>query len=229
MTSKLLFKERGLVIPGQEMAAGMDYLPGVGTLRSGDNIVSTSVGLGDVYGKVIRVIPLKGKYIPKVGDTVIGKVSDILISGWRLDIGWAFLAGLRLAEASRDYIPNDADLSRYFNVGEYVACKITKISGTKFIDVTAKGPGLRKLGKGKVISCQSTKVPRIIGKQGSMISTIKEVTGCNITVGQNGIVWISGEDPKMELLVEKAIRKIENESHKSGLTETIGQFLEENK
>ena len=49
-----------------------------------------------------------------------------------------------------------------------------------------------------------------------------------LTVGQNGLVWINGT-PEGELLAVKAIRKIEEESHLSGLTDRIKEFLEKNK
>ena len=227
--SKLLIKEREIVIPGQKLAEGMDFLPSDGTLREKDNIISTHIGLVDVKGRIVKVIPLNGRYIPKVGDVVIGKINEIGMSNWRIDIGWAFFAGLRISEASNEYIPADAPLSRYFDVGETVACKIVKISGTKFVDVTMKGPGLGKLGNGRVIQCNPTKVPRIIGRKGSMIHLLKDASGCRITVGQNGAVWISGSSPDKELLVEKTIKMIEERSHESGLTETISKHLEENK
>jgi len=68
-------------------------------------------------------------------------------------------------------------------------------------------------------------VPRVIGKQGSMVSMIKQATGCKITVGQNGLVWLSGE-PEKELIAVNTIKMIEKNAHKSGLTETIKAFLE---
>jgi len=68
-----------------------------------------------------------------------------------------------------------------------------------------------------------SKVPRLIGKQGSMIELIKNKTNCQIIVGQNGVVWIKGEQ---EGLAAKAILTIENESHISGLTDKITAMLE---
>jgi exosome complex component RRP4 len=59
-----------------------------------------------------------------------------------------------------------------------------------------------------------------------MVGLIKEKTGCKISVGQNGLVWISGK-PDMELLAQNTIKKIEAEAHIAGLTEAIGKFLDE--
>jgi exosome complex component RRP4 len=91
-----------------------------------------------------------------------------------------------------------------------------------------KGVGLNKLKGGRIINVASNKVPRIVGKQGSMVSMIKDATKCNISVGQNGLVWINGT-PDGELLAVKAIRKIEEESHLSGLTDRVKEFLDKNK
>ncbi len=226
--TSILVKEREVIVPGEELAKGLDYLPSDGAFREGEKIISSRLGLFNLDGRLIKVIPLGGRYIPKKNDTVIGTVSDVLFSSWRVDIGWPFDAMVHLREGSRDFIPNDAKLAKYYAPGELVVGKIINVSSTKVVDMSLKLPGCRKLGTGRVIEVQPTRVPRIIGKQGSMISMIKESTGCNIIVGQNGIIWISGTDSKKERVAENAIRKIEAEAHSPGLTEKINKFLKEN-
>ena len=58
-----------------------------------------------------------------------------------------------------------------------------------------------------------------------MIELIKNKTGCQIVVGQNGVVWLKGTN---EGLAAKTVLMIEREAHTEGLTERITQFLEEN-
>ena len=41
----ILVKERDIVVPGQELADGMDYLPSEGAFREGDKIISSKLGL----------------------------------------------------------------------------------------------------------------------------------------------------------------------------------------
>jgi exosome complex component RRP4 len=79
--SNLLVDEKEIVVPGELVAEGMDYIPAVGTFREGDKIVSSLLGLVNLSGRLIKVIPLSGRYIPKSGDVVIGKVADIGFSG----------------------------------------------------------------------------------------------------------------------------------------------------
>lgn len=223
--SKLLVKEKEIVVPGEVLAQGMDNLPGIGTYRKGDDILAGRLGLTYIDGRTIKLIPLSGKYTPKRNDIIICKVIDINFSGWRVDTNSAYSAMLSMKDATSAYIQKGADLTQYYNLGEYIVANVVNVTSQKLVDITMKGPGLHKLKGGRIIEVSPHKVPRIIGKQGSMVSMIKKATNCRIIVGQNGLVWIQGETDK-ELLVEKTIRKIEKESHLAGLTDSIQKFLE---
>ncbi|MBS3152052.1 RNA-binding protein [Candidatus Woesearchaeota archaeon] len=227
--SKLLVQEKEIVVPGQDLAEGMDYLPGEDVIRDKDKLVSTKLGIVGLSGRLVRIVPLNGPYVPKRGDLVIGKIVGVGIGGWRVNIGWPFEANLSVKDATSDFIEKGSDLSKYFNYGDYIIVEIVNVASSKIIDLSMKGPGLRKLGSGRLITIPATKVPRVIGKQGSMISLVKDYTGCKISVGQNGIIWLKGDEPKKELLAIKAINKIENESHISGLTDRMKEFLEREK
>lgn len=225
MESKLLINDRDVVIPGEKLADGMEYLPSQGTYRLEDSIYSKVMGLVTVDGKVLKVRALKGGYLPKRNDTIIGKVTDIMSAGWFIDTFSPYNALLPLKEGSSDFIQRGADLSRYYEIEDFVVVKILSVNSQKQVDVTTKGPGLRKIKGGRIFRINSQKVPRVIGKQGSMINVIKENTNTQVTVGQNGIVWIKGEDPLMENLAEETIKKIEAEAHIPGLTDSISEWL----
>ncbi|NQV08386.1 RNA-binding protein [Candidatus Woesearchaeota archaeon] len=223
---KLIIKEKEVVVPGDDLAEGMDYLPGNGTYRDGEKIVASKLGLASVDGRAVKIIALSGQYSPKRGDTVIGKVIDVTINGWRFEINCAYSSMLSMKDATSQFIQRGADLTQYYNIGEWVTATITNVTSQKLIDLTMKGPGLRKLVGGRIIKVSPSKVPRIIGKMGSMVTMIKTQTNCRITVGQNGLIWLQGE-PKDEILAAETIKKIESESHISGLTEKIEAFLKQ--
>jgi len=225
--SEIMVKEKDISVPGEVLAVGMDILPGTGTYRNGEKIVANRLGLASIDGRTIKLIPLSGRYIPKTGDTVICKVIDVSFSGWRLDTNSAYSAMLSMKDATSEFIQRGANLTQFYDLGDYIVCKIVNVTSQKLIDVTMKGPGLRKLKGGRIIEVDSNKVPRIIGKMGSMVIMIKDATKCNIVVGQNGLIWIEGE-PMNELLAIQTIRKIEKESHMSGLTDKIKEYLEKN-
>ncbi|OIO61957.1 RNA-binding protein [Candidatus Woesearchaeota archaeon CG_4_10_14_0_2_um_filter_33_10] len=221
---KLLVEDKTIVTPGEELAEGMDFLPAEGTFRDKDKIISSGLGLVNINGRVIKTIPVAGRYAPKKGDVIIAKVTNILMSGWILDIDSAYSAVLSVKEA-KDFIRRDADLTKYYNIGDYIVTDVVMVTSQRLVDASMKGPGMRKLIGGRIIKVNTHKVPRIIGKKGSMVSMIKNATGCNILVGQNGLVWINGS-PENEIIVVKTIKKIEQEAHIGGLTDRIKTFLE---
>ncbi len=212
-----LVKNKAIVVPGEELASS-------GTYRDKEKVVASRLGVVVFDGKIVKIIPLSGKYSPSRGDTIIGRVEDVYPSGWKVDTNSAYPAMLSIKDVT-EFVSRGADLRQFFDIDDYVVAKITKVTSQKLVDLTTRGPGLRKLIGGRIVHINPNKVPRIIGKQGSMVHLIKEATGCKIIVGQNGLLWISGE-PKQELIAIEAVRKIEEESHLSGLTERIKDFLE---
>lgn len=224
--SNLLVQERSVVVPGEVLAEGMDYLPGNGTYRKDERILANKLGQMRLDGRALTITSLSGSYGPRTNDVIIGKVIDVTMSGWRVDTNSAYSAMLMMKDGSADFIQRGADLTQYYGLGDYMVCKIIKVTSQKLIDLTMKGPGLRKLKGGRIVKINPYKVPRVIGKQGSMVTMIKQATNCQIIVGQNGLIWVQG-NPKEEALAIQTIKKIEKEAHTPGLTEKIKAFLGE--
>lgn len=222
--SNLVVEERSIVVPGDVLAEGMDFLPGENTYREDEKIYAKVLGITNISGRVIKITPLSGPYVPRVDDKIICKVTDILMSGWRVDTATPYSAVLNVRDATARFIKKEEDLSQILAIGDYVVVKIINVTSQNLIDVTMKEPGLHKVEGGRIIKINSHKVPRVIGKKASMILLIKEKTGCEITVGQNGLVSLQGT-PDGEFKAEQAIRLIESKSHEEGLTDKVAQFL----
>ncbi len=220
-------KERDIVVPGEIVAEGMGFLPSKGLYREDAKIHAGRLGMISIEGKVIKLIPLTGAYVPKLNDKVVGKIIDVLMTGWRIDTRSPYSAVLGLKDATMEFIPRSADLTQYYGLGDYVLCKVINVTSQKLIDVTMKGPGLRKLKDGRLVEVNPHKVPRVIGKDGSMVMMIKNATGCNLSVGQNGWIWVEGPSPEQEMMAVQAIKKVEEEAHMPGLTERMKAFLEQ--
>jgi len=117
------------------------------------------------------------------------------------------------------------DIRREFDVGDMLAAEVIAFNRTRDPVLSTKGRGLGKLRGGRIIEILPAKVPRLIGRKGSMINLIKTETNTRMIIGQNGWVWVSGKNVESELLVEKIVRKIEKESHTSGLTDRIKELI----
>ncbi|MCS7114352.1 MAG: exosome complex RNA-binding protein Rrp4 [Nitrososphaerota archaeon] len=223
------FERRQLVTPGELLAEG-DYLAGENVYKEDNKFYATRMGLVEYEDKKVNVVALRAFYIPKVGDIVIGTVVEVGFSGWTVDINAPYLAILRASDAiSRPFKPQKNDLAEILDVGDLVVAKIVAYDRTHNPQLTVGEPGLGKITRGQIVKITPTKIPRVIGKKGSMISLIKQETGCHIILGHNGIILITGKSLEDEELAIMAIRKIEEESHTSGLTDRISQMIKKEK
>jgi exosome complex component RRP4 len=224
MESELLVKERELVIPGQILAKGLDYLPSSGCFRANDEVKAKLLGLVRLKDRFVSIVPLAGVYIPKPGDGVIGFVKDMQTTLWVIDINSPYDSIMVLAQAVDEYIDlNKTDISMFYDIGDVIYAKVLSVSKSKSVHLTMDDYRARKLIGGRIMKITPSKVPRLIGREGSMIEMIKDKTKTQIIVGQNGIVWLKGEK---EALAVKAVLTIENESHTVGLTDRVSELLD---
>ncbi|HDD46131.1 MAG TPA: RNA-binding protein [Candidatus Aenigmarchaeota archaeon] len=221
--NKVFKKTRDLVLPGELVVESMDYLPGRNCFREGNGIYSKRLGLVYFKGRVVEVVPLAGPYIPEVGDMVIGEIKEVQYSGWIVDINSPYQAFLPIS-GIREFVDSlKTDISKIYNTGDVIYGKISVVSALKTIYISMKEPQTRKFSGGRIVEISPVKVPRLIGKGGSMINLIKNKTKCRISVGQNGRIWLQGE--KEELAV-KAIMMVNEKSHTTGLTEAVERLLD---
>lgn len=215
-------KTREILLPGEIVDERKGRKLGTGVYLEDDKIFSKVLGIPRMDENEVSVIPLSGVYIPKTGDRIIGKIKEVGISGWTVDINSPYEAFLPLSEAVEEFVDTRSDISKYFDVDDVILCKISRVTKNKIVQVSMNDMSARKLYDGVIIKVTPTKIPRIIGKEGSMVNLIKTKTNCIITTGQNGLVWIKGENKAKAI---EAILKIEEESHTIGLTEKIEKML----
>lgn len=216
---------RKVVVPGEQLETDEESVAGQGTYRKDDIIYASKVGFVRKKGRVLTVAPLTGPYTPEKGDKIVGRISSVAISGWNVKLGIPYEGYLPIGKAVEEYVElPESDLSDYYDVGDLVVARVEAVSKLMRISLSLEGPRYKKLKGGRLVEMTSWKIPRLIGKKGSMINMIKRLTDCEIIIGQNGWIWVNGV-PEKELLVAEAIKKIEKESLKNGLTDEVEQML----
>jgi exosome complex component RRP4 len=225
MNMPVFYEKKQLVAPGDLLAEG-DYVSGNSTYKENGKIYASRLGLVDYDGRKVHVVALKAFYIPAPGDTVIGKVIETTPGGWVIDIKAPHLARLRASDVvERSFKPEATDLPSIFDVGDLIIARVVAYDRTRDPLLTVREPGLGKIMRGELVEVTPTKIPRVIGRKGSMVGMIKNETGCQLTLGQNGLVLVSGRSPEDERLAVMALHKIEEESHTSGLTDRITKMI----
>lgn len=204
--------------------SGEDYLPSEGARREGKDIVASRFGLAEEAGRVVKVIALTGAFIPRKNNVVIGRVMNITMNGWLVDIDSASSGFIPIDESPR--FINKSEMDQFLAIGDVVAAKIWSISG-RGIDLSLKGKGLGKLEGGFIFRIIPNRVPRVIGREGSMIMLMKERTNCDITVGQNGWVWIRSSSIDAQILARRAIEFVAEKVAVEGLTEKMESWFDE--
>ncbi len=214
--------KKRIVIPG-ELLSDDPAMSGSGTYISGGKVYASVCGLLAQKGK-LSVHPLTGPYMPKRNDLIIGYVTVVTSSNWIFDINCPYEGLLHVTEYPLR-VPSE-EMTQHFDIGDTVLLKVTDVNAEMKIELTYKDPVCKKLTKGRLFEVPYSKVSRIIGRSGAMISMLKAKTGCDIFVGGNGRIWMNGTSLDMDILMN-ALKKIESDARLPGLTDLTAAFIDE--
>jgi exosome complex component RRP4 len=213
------------VLPGDTIVTG-DYTPEQNVIIDGDRAISTTVGFSEVNDNRVGVISLTGFYIPKIDDLVIGKVISFSALSWEIDINSYYSAILPASDVfGRDFTSSRDNLSLKLAKGDLIAARIVN-TGSREPLITISGQDLGKIDSGELVKISPSKVPRLIGKQGSMIQAIEGATNSSITIGQNGWVIVSNDETNGLLKAIEAIRLVDEQAHVANLTDKVNKMFE---
>ena len=210
-----------LVLPGDLLETKSK--PGRGIFRSEGRVHSSVLGYSSDRSGYVNVNPITGRYNPKIGDKIVAIYVETGPSVWRMDIGSSFNSTLHHSESGWK-VPF-GDTARFLSIGDAIWAEVFMVDAAGSHQISLKKDDCRKLYSGTVVKLDPTNVPRVIGKQGSMITTIREKTQTRIQIGQNGYIWIDGKGEDIAL-AQKAVEMINRESTSKGLTKKIEKLLE---
>ncbi len=226
--------EKKIVMPGSVLDRNIRLKASDYIVKSyGRGLVSTLVGVIQRSKDGIELIPYKCVYKPKKGDYVIGAVVGYAPNGWIIDIGSYTKAFLPAADVmNHKFDPKKDELSKYLSVGDIVGIKIQEARRIGYLPATIKGSDKdKKYGKIEdyyIIKVSTTKLPRIIGRKGSMIKLIKQKIDGELIIAQNGVILYKGSYENY-ILLKKIINLIVAKTFASGLTDAVAEILNTSK
>ena len=213
------------VIPGDVIITG-SYTPEQNVILDGDKIMSTAIGFYEIEDNRVNVIPLTGLYTPKIDDLIIGKVMSHSALSWDIDINSYYTGMLPASDIfGRDYLPSKDDLSLKLCVGDIISTRIINAGGSRGPLLSISGQNLGKIDSGELVKTSPAKIPRLIGKHGSMIQTIESSTNATITIGQIVLIVVSTDETNGLLKALAAIRMVEEQAHLADLTDKVKKML----
>jgi len=215
------------VLPGDVITTAPLRLRANVTLE-GKRIISTAIGLSDVSYDSVRVIPLSGIYLPKVDDLVIGMIKYIHGNSWFADINSCY-EGMLLAKDvfGRGSNATLGEMKASLDKSDLILARIANSDRTREPLLSISGQNLGKIDSGELVKISPTKIPRLIGKHGSMIQTIESSTNATITIGQNGLIVLKCDDSAGLKKAVESIKMMDKALHNTNLEEKIQNILDE--
>ena len=216
------------VLPGDFITTAPLRLHG-NVVLEGKRIISTAIGLSDISTDSARVISLTGVYMPKIDDLVIGTITSVSGNSWFADINSCY-QGMLLGQDvfGRGSYPTMKEMKDRLDKGDIIFAKIANSDRQREPLISIADRNLGKIDSGELIKISPTKIPRLIGKHGSMIQTIETSTNATLTVGQNGLIVVSCEETNGLLKALAAIRMVDEQAHLVDLTDKVKKMLKSN-
>ena len=212
-----------IVVPGDFLSRDVKRA-GEGTYVEDGCVYAHLYGILDEKDE-IKVVALSGKYVPRRGDVVIGRIVDFSFPYWVVDIASPYKALLHVAEVAEE--GERIEMSRmheYLDIDDLIVAKVKSVDASMRVELALMKEFRVRRGD-RLIEISHTKIPRIIGRHGSMIKMLKERSGCFIFIAKNGRIWIKGREDAVDV-VSEAILMIANEAHTSGLTDRVARMLD---
>ena len=198
-----------IVIPG-ELITDQRKKVGENVYIHENQIHSSVLGLLNETDDFVSIVPLNGPYIPQENDPVVCVVRNVTANGYIIDVN----------SHSDCFFPKSM-ITRELKIGQMLFARVKGVDGVEVSELD----NINILPDGLIYPVSSVKIPRIIGKNDSMLNILKKYTSSNILVGRNGWIWYVS---KNGILLEKALSLIVDNSQKSNLTNTIEEYLKNN-
>ncbi|MBI5884514.1 hypothetical protein HZB89_00270 [archaeon] len=197
-----------IVLPGDLICEAGEKKAGSHAFARNGKIYSDVVGVFNDEGQWVNIVPLEGKYDARQGDIIIGVVVAERFAGYDINVN----------AVQPSFVPKIV-LRTDLKVGDIVSGMVESVSEVKEVSISSVRPFLG----GELISVSPVKVPRMIGKNASMMEILKLGSASQLVIGKNGFIWAKGGN--IELLA-RALKKIELEAHLNNLTNRIKEFIE---
>jgi len=212
-----------IVLPGDLVSQSEKIQPGEGVYRCDGGLYANRLGILHFKGDSINIKPLVDVYIPSPGDKVVGKIVDIGLDHWMVDINANTPYSLGVWDSP--WKIGFGHVGNYLNIGDVIIARVERESGSSRMKLSMNGAGLKKLKGGYLAWINVSKIPVLVGRDKETIGTIRNRTHCRIIIGQNGVLWIEG-DPTGIAKVVRVMKLIDEMPHTVSMDGIIEDILE---
>lgn len=187
------------------------YSPAAGasvpTSPETSNIVSAVAGAVEVVERVVSMRAMATRYVPEVGDVVVGRIIDVAGNRWRCDVGGHLTAVMMLSNVTepggilrRRGREDELSMRSLFTDGDVFAAEVQRVTPDGLISLHTRSA--QKYGKmtagGTLVSINPSLVKRL--KQHFHLFRRYCVSA---VIGVNGGIWVSAATPEEMVAAEE--------------------------
>ncbi|RUP51727.1 hypothetical protein BC936DRAFT_146306 [Jimgerdemannia flammicorona] len=208
------------VTPGQAIATDTQ---GHGTYLEGSTVHSSVAGMIDRVNKLISVRPLKTRYNAEIGDIVVGRITEVAQSRWKVDVNGRQDAVLMLSSVNlpggvqrRKSESDQLQMRTFFSEGDLLVGEVQSFYADGATALQTRTLKYCKLRNG-TFTCVP---PALVQRCKSHFHTLP--CGVDVILGLNGYIWVSKTTEKLPKGVEgRAAEEVEAEMAYSNKNEPI--------
>ena len=201
---------KSIVIPGETVTDDPQWMRGHGTYTSpasnvnseaATTIISSLAGTLTRTNKLLSIAPLRSRYIPEIGDLVIGRIVEVQTRRWKVDLSAPLLAHLPLSAINlpggilrKRTSTDELAIRSFFREGELVVAEVQSIFQDGAASLHTRSLKYGKLRNGVFLSVSGQG-----GRSGGVVRARRQVWTVNtanrggevdVVLGVNGYIWI---------------------------------------
>ncbi|KZZ88908.1 hypothetical protein AAP_04700 [Ascosphaera apis ARSEF 7405] len=217
-SKKLRLSKGGVVTPGEIITDDPQWMRGHGTFTpsttsalsqpTSNTIIATVAGTVLRTNKLLSVQPLRARYIPEIGDLVVGRIVEVQARRWKVDVAAPLLASLPLSAINlpggilrKRTTADELQIRNYFNEGDLVVAEVQSVHQDGAATLHTRSLKYGKLRNGVFLAVSGMGGGAGAGSRGTgvvrsrrQVWTIHGANGADeidVILGVNGYIWIS--------------------------------------
>ena len=150
--------------------------------------------------KLLSVRPLRARYTPEIGDLVVGRIIEVQLKRWRVDVAGPLLASLPLSAINlpggilrKRTSTDELQIRTFFSEGDLLVAEVQSIHGDGSASLHTRSLKYGKLRNGLFLSISGMGGGAGVVRARRQVWTVDTGLGGKVDVilGVNGYVWIA--------------------------------------
>ncbi|KNC52901.1 exosome component 2 [Thecamonas trahens ATCC 50062] len=188
-----------VVVPGEVILPHDGFLRGHGTYPKDGMLCATVAGMVTQVNKLISVVPLKSRFVARIGDVVVGRIVEVAHKRWKVDVQSQQDAVLMLSSINipgstqrRRSAADELLMRSFFAEGDLISAEVQSLYADGGCSLATRSSKYGKLVDGLLVAVN----PSLMKRTASHFHSFP--CGIDAIFGFNGYIWLTPSPPEAE-------------------------------